>query len=89
MLANQMQVADVYGLARVLEIANKTGMRGGWGLVFTTHEEDGLPWGFNGVTMKGRDAREFMDGKSFMFIGSPTCRAYSAMNHTNYNKMAP
>ena len=47
MMVKQMQVSEVYSPPRVVEVANRMGLRGGWSLDLTTQDEQARPWAFN------------------------------------------
>ena len=87
MLINNMQVAEVYSPPMVVEMANKMGLRGGWGLDLTTTDDDELPWDFNSLKMRNRAVRKLTRDKPLVIIGSPMCTAYGVMNRINYCKM--
>lgn len=70
---NQVQVAEAYSPPRVAVMANKIGLRGGWSLDLTTHDEDGTPWGSNDARMRNRAMRKFVCDKPLLLIGWPTC----------------
>ena len=89
MLMNQMQVAEVYSPPRVVETANKMGMRGGWSLDLITCDTDGLPWDFNSAKMRNRAIRKLLNDKPIVLIGSPMCTEYSTMNQINHARMGP
>ena len=84
---NQMQVSEVYSPPRVVEMANKMGLRGGWSLDLTTHDEDGRPWDFNDATMRNRAIRKIIKDQPLVLIGSPMCIEYSAINRINHSRM--
>ena len=89
MLTEQMEVAEVYSPPRVVEMANRMGMRGGWSLDVTTCDTDGMPWDFNNAIMRNRAVRKLLNDKPMVPIGSPMCTEYNAMNRFNHNRMAP
>ena len=86
-LINNMQVAEVYSPPRVVAMANRMGLRGGWSLDFIATDVDGLPWDFNSVKMRNRTVRKLIEDKPLVVIGSPMCIAYITMNRVNYCKM--
>lgn len=87
MLINNMQVAEIYNPPRVVEMANKMGLRGGWILDLTTNEDDGVPGDFNDSRMRNRAIRKILQDKPLVLIGSSTCTAYNSMNRINYSKI--
>ena len=87
MVVEQMQVSEVYSPPRVVAMANKMGFRGGWGLDFTTQDEDGRPWDFNGTTMRNRAIRKLIKDQPSVLIGSLMCIEYSAISRLNHCKM--
>ena len=89
MLAKQIQVAEVYNPPRVVEVAKSMGLRGGWSLDLTTHDEHGHPWDFNKQHMRNKAVRKLLSDKPLVLIGSPMCTAYSTMNRINYARMDP
>ena len=89
LLKKQMQVAEIYSPPRVVEMANKMGMRGCWSLDLTTCDTDGQPWDLNGTKVRNRAIRKVIFDKPIVPIGSPMCTEYSAMSRTNHCRMAP
>ena len=87
MVVKQMQVSEVYSPPRIVEMANKMGLRGGWSLDLTTHDEDGRPWDFNNATMRNRAVRKLPEDQPIVLIGSPMCTEYSAINRLNHCRM--
>ena len=57
---------------------------GGWSLDLTTHDENNEPWDFNRTHMRNKVAREVLQGKPLVPIGSPMCTVYSTMNYIQY-----
>lgn len=57
-LGKQMQVAEVHGPPRVVEMAKRTGLRGGWGLDLAIHDGDDQPWDFNKPHMRNKAVRK-------------------------------
>ena len=87
MLINNMQVAEVYGPPRVVEMANRMGLRGGWSFDLTTTDEDGLPWDFNNIKMRNKAIGEFLQDKLLVVIGSPMRTEHNSMNRINHCRM--
>ena len=87
MLINNMDVAKVYSPPRVAAMANCMGLRAGWSLDLTTCDSDGRAWDFNSIDMRNRPARKLIRDKPLIFIGSPVCSPFSAMNNINYSRM--
>lgn len=88
LLINQMQADEIYSPPRVAEVADDMGMRGGWGLDVTTHDEDGMPWDFNDARMRNRAIRKMLQGKPLVFIGSPMCTGCNAMNRISHSRLS-
>ena len=88
LLIAHMDVVEVYSPRRVAEIAQRMGLREGWGLDLTTHDEDGRAWDFNHLEMRNRAMRKVLRDRPRLFIGSFTCTAYSIMNNINYARMS-
>ena len=89
MVAEQIQVAEVYSPPRVVEVATSMGLRGGWSLDLTTQDELGNPWDFNKLHMRNKAVRKLLSDKPLVLIGSPMCTAYSTISRINYIKMDP
>ena len=87
MVVKQMQVSEVYSPPRVMEMANKKGLRGGWSWDFTTSDENGRPWDSNDKTMRNQAIRKLIKDQPLVLIGSPTCTEYSAINRINHCRM--
>ena len=88
MMVRQMQVSEVYSPPKVVEMANKMGLRGGWSLDLTTQDENGRPWGFNNSTMRNKAIRKLSIDQPLVLIGSLMCIEYSAINRLNHCKMS-
>ena len=84
MLRANMEVAEFYSPARVIQMAREMGLRAGWGLDHTTTDDDGRAWGFNSVEMRNRAIHRALKDRPLLLIGSPVCIAYSTMNNINY-----
>lgn len=54
-------------------------------LILTTHDEDGLPWRFDGVRMKNGAVRKAINGKPLAFIGSTLCTNYYESHQSRQN----
>ena len=89
MMVNQMEVAEVYSPPRVVGMANKLGIRGGWSLDLTICDTDGQPSDFNSTEMRNRAIRKLINDRPVIFIGSPMCIEYSTMQRINHSCMAP
>ena len=87
MVVNQMQVSEVYSPLRVVKMANRMGLRGGWSLDLTTHDEHGRPWDFNDRTMRNKAIRKLVDDQPLVLIGSPMCTEYIAINRINHCRL--
>ena len=88
MVVKQMQASEVYSPPRVVEMANRMGLRGGWSLDLTTHDEKGQPWDFNSSTMRNKAVRNLRIDKPLVLIGSLMCTEYSAINRINHCKLS-
>ena len=86
-LINNMEVVEIYSPPRVVEMANKMELRGGWSLDLTTNDETGTPWDFNDARMRNKAIRKFIADKLLVLIGSPMCTEYSTMNRINNSRM--
>ena len=88
MVVKQMQVSEVYSPPRVVEMANRMGLRGGWSLDLTTSDENGRPWDFNNKTMRNKAIRKLFNYQPLVLIGSLMCAEYSALNRINHCRMS-
>lgn len=84
-----MHVADIYSSPRIVEMAKRMGLRGGWSIDLIIQGEIGAAWGLNKAHVRNKAIRRVLQDKPFVPIGSPMCIAYSTMNNTNYPKMMP
>ena len=57
-LLRGMEVAEVYGPPRAVELARRMGLRAGWSLDITTCDEDGKSWDFNQLEMRNKAVRK-------------------------------
>ena len=87
MIVKEMDVAEVYGPPRIVEMAHKMGLRAGWGLGLTTCGEHGRPWDFNCPKMRNAAVRKLLNDRPRLLIGSPMCAPFSCMNNMNYARM--
>ena len=65
------------------------GLREGWSLDFTTHDETGAAWDFNQLHMRNKAVRELIQDRPLVLIGGQMCTAYSAMSNINFSRTAP
>lgn len=79
----------MYSPPRVTRMVEKMGLRSGWALDLTTHNEDGRAWNFDHLEMRNRAVRRLLKDKPTLLIGSPMCTAFSQMNNANYPRMDP
>ena len=87
MLVDNTQVAEIYSPPRVAKIAKSMGLRAGWSLDLTTQDEDGRNWDFTGSVKRNRAAREVLQHKPLLLVGSPVCIVHSVVNHANHARM--
>ena len=73
MMVKQMQASEIYSPPRVVEMANKMGLRGGCCFDLTTQDEDGRPWGFNNITMRNEAIRKVITDQPLVLIGGQMC----------------
>ena len=85
----KMEVAEVYSPPRVTRMAEQMGLRAGWALDLTTHDDDGRAWNFDQLEMRNRAVRRLLRDEPTLLIGSPMCTAFGQMNHINYSRMDP
>ena len=88
-LRKKMDIAEVYSPLRIVEMAKRMGLKGGWSPDLTTCDEDGRAWDFNQPEMRNRAARKFIKDKPRLLIGSPICTPFSQINNINHARMAP
>ena len=82
-------VGEVYSPPRVVLVARRRGLGGGWSLDILTHDREGRPWDFDQPDAKQR-ARDLLNRtKPKLLIGSPMCTHLSAIMHLAKLNMAP
>ena len=82
-------IAEVYSPPRVTASAAKYGLTAGWSLDLTVVDANGVAWDFTKVSRRD-DARNLViRTKPKVLIGSPMCKAFSALQALNQNKRDP
>ena len=80
-------VSEIYSPTRVTSLASKYGMRPGFALDLTVLDTDGEPWNFDDPEKRRRAMDLLTQTKPKLLIGSPMCRAFSALQGLNRAKM--
>ena len=86
---SKMDVAEAYSPPRLVRMACKRGLRGGWSLDLTMIDpDDGKPWDLS-LGAKRRKVMEMIKrDKPMLLIVSPMCGAFSALQELfNYPRM--
>ena len=84
-------VAELYSLPRVTEMAGTMGMKPGFALdLMKDDEDDGEPWDFSRAEKRKKAAEKVDREKPFMLITSPMCAKFCQLQALfNYPRMDP
>ena len=89
LVAEEIDVAEIYSPPRVTKRAEQWGLRGGWSLDLTTRDSDGKKWGFSKPMMQRRAIEKINKDRPLLTIGSPMCIDWSSMMNFNWSKLGP
>ena len=81
-----MQLDDAPQCAVV--VAKAMGLQGGWCMGLTTVGDDGRPWDCTDAHSSNKAARCVFGKQHLLIIGSPMCRAFSAIQAINKGRMS-
>ena len=82
-------IAEVYSPPRVTASAAKYNLQPGWSLDLTTVDKNGVPWDFSKGSRR-RDGRDRLEAtRPKVLIGSPMCKAFSALHALSAGKRDP
>ncbi len=87
LVAEDIDVAEIYSPPRVTKTAGQRGLKGGWILDLTTKDDDGKPWDFSPSTVRKRAVIKINKDKPLLSVGSPMCTDWGAMMNINRPKM--
>ena len=87
LVAEGMDVAEIYSPPRVAKMATQLGMRAGWSLDLATHDRDGQAWEFRKKEMRNRAMRKINKDKPLLIVGIPMCTGCGAMVDFNSQKV--
>ena len=87
MVAEGMDVAEIYSPPRIAERARKWGLRGGWSMDLTTTDENGKKWDFSKKEMREKAINKIKKDRPLLIVGSPMCIEWSSMMNMNWPKM--
>ncbi len=88
LVAEGMDVAEIYSPPRVVKHAQSRGLRAGWSLDLTNHDVDGKAWDFTKPEMRSRLWAKLKKDKPLLVIGSPACTDWSTMMNLNWHRMS-
>ena len=88
MVAEGMDVAEIYSPPRIAARAKNRGLKGGWGLDLTTKDERGRAWDFSKKEVRQKAMHKIMVDKPLLIVGSPTCTDWSTMMYLNWPRMS-
>ncbi len=87
--AVQHLVSEIYSAPRVtraLKMLPDMGLKAGFALDLTGHDEDGREWDFTQKSMRDKARKRVAEEKPQLLIGSPPCTPYSAWQNLNAAK---
>ena len=87
LVAEDIDVAEIYSPPRVAARAKLWGLKGGWSLDLTTKDRDGKRWDFSKREMRRRAIEKIKADKPLLIIGSPMCTDWSTMMFMNWPRM--
>ena len=88
LVADDIDVAEIYSPPRVAKRAEQWGLTGGWGLDFETEDSDGKLLNFSKSTTGARTMKNINRDKPLLIVGSPMCIDWSAMMNVNWPRMS-
>ena len=89
LVAEDIDVSEIYSPPRVAQRAEVWGLKKGWGLDLTTTDVDGKAWDFSRKEMRDRAINKIKRDKPLLIVGSPTCTDWSTIMQLNWPKMKP
>ena len=89
LVAEGIDVAEIYSPPRVTLRAKQWGLKLGWSLDLTTKDSDGKAWDFSKKNMQQRAIDKIKQDKPLLIIGSPMCTDWSTIMNFNWNKLGP
>ena len=87
LMAEDIDVAEVYSSPRIAVKAAGMGLKAGWGLDLTVKDHDGRRWDFYKLDMGKRAMENIKKDRPPVIIGSPTCTGWSTMMDIKRPKM--
>ena len=73
LVAEGVDVAEIYSPPRVCERAKAHGLRSGTSFDITTRDKDGRPWDFSKIDMRERAVKRINKEKPLLIVDSPMC----------------
>ena len=89
LVAEDIDVAEIYSPPRVAARAKQWGLKGGWSLDLTTSDHDGKKWDFSKKEMRERAIAKIEKDRPLLIVGSPMCTDWSTMMFMNWPRMTP
>ncbi len=87
--ARPNDISEIYSPPLVTKLAEKHGLTPGWSLDLTVPDERGIMWDFTKAARR-EDARRLVQStRPKVLIGSPMCKAFSALQALNRSKRDP
>ena len=87
LVAEDVDVAEIYSRSHVTKRAEQNGLNGDRGLDLATKDRDGKPWDFASPTMRERAVNKINNDKPLLSVGGPVCTGWSAMMDLNWPRM--
>ena len=86
LVAENIDVSELYGPPRVAARAKELGLRAGWSLDLTTKDKDGNYWDFSKNEMRQRATAKIKKDKPLLIIGSPICTDWGPMMNFQFGE---
>ena len=87
LVAEEIDVAEIYSPPRVAKRAEELGLKAGWSLDLINHDSDGRAWDFSKPDMRARAINKIRKDKPLLIVGSPMCKDWSPMMNFNWEKL--
>ena len=79
LVAEEIDVAEIYSPPRVTQRARQWGLKPGWSLDITTKDENGDPWDFSRSKMRRKAINKINEDRPLLVVGSPMCTDWTTM----------
>ena len=78
-----VEVAEVYSLPRMTQMAKQVRMKAGFALDLTTTDDNGVVWDLSKANMREKALKLQMETEPIMLILSPPCTMLSSLQNIN------